>query len=179
MTHCWMNVKYHIPINATLTYLDYDAGVDLCKNYNVDGQNLFFKWEALRIGQTAKGSEIRLFTKSTVATLRDQLQREAPKAHVQVKKQQQAARVRLDGPMSVNLGTLGRNFVKGEPKKEQRLGGAPLAGPSTVRVADQEDALGYESKCTLIQLIAVDTIDKTFIVQIDICTRRFQSAVKV
>lgn len=139
-------------MNTNVVYAG-NVGIDLCRHFNVKAEDLFYKWESLQLGLNARGSEIRVFTDSTVASLRDQLQREAPKAQVGVKTQQPASKARLDGLLSGNLGGLGRSFFKAEPKKEQRSGVDALAGPSKVKVtcADLGDSnTSSERRCTFL-----------------------------
>ncbi|GJE91767.1 DNA polymerase alpha subunit B [Phanerochaete sordida] len=101
-----------------------DQLVDLCRNYNLTGENLFYKWEAKYL--TVGISSIRPpVTKETIEGLKEQLLEDAK----QVKKQAQIAqrgRGALGGLQRKDLFNLGRGSIKAEPLEHK-----PFASTST------------------------------------------------
>ncbi|EKM49604.1 uncharacterized protein PHACADRAFT_166969 [Phanerochaete carnosa HHB-10118-sp] len=118
-----------------------DQLVDLCRNYNLSGEDIFYKWEAkyLSLGHSSIRPRV---TAEAVDALKSQLQDDAKKA----KKHAQAVaagRANLNAKMSMNL--FGRVAVKSEPKEQKLFPsssslGVPeakwmAAGPSKVTVS--------------------------------------------
>ncbi|OBZ68666.1 DNA polymerase alpha subunit B [Grifola frondosa] len=120
-----------------------EESVKLCQMYNIGGEDLFFKWEAMRFG-SGPGQ----FTLDSVEAIKAQIQRDLAKANLR----KQQARANLMGPLSRGFGAgLGRpggrfdasSAMKTPTKPAIRtqdgfglaLGGErkmPVAGPSKV-----------------------------------------------
>ncbi|KAI0785210.1 DNA polymerase alpha/epsilon subunit B-domain-containing protein [Abortiporus biennis] len=56
--------------------------ITLCQNYNLDASSLFYKWEAMKYGTQG----LVIFTKESVAALRQNIQRDLEKAALAAKK---------------------------------------------------------------------------------------------
>lgn len=165
------------------------AGVDLCRNYNISGEDFFWKWEAnnLRFG----GSSVeRMVTKDSINSVREQLQEDAKKAKKQAQAQAASAQrgANLRGPMSRNLFGLGSMGLKAEPKDQKLFASSSsldvpeakwkTAGPSTVAVTypHLEKSSSKASKCESFAFTACRSADTA---QTGTCTRRSQNAAKL
>ena len=153
------------------------VGVTICRNFNLSGEALFYKWEAISYGQTP-----RVFNMDALSELKTHVQREFAK---QNKKLQ--AKAKTSGMISRNLNarqmpstSFGR-AAAARPVKEENGSGAQDAmnvdsfgsAPSRVKLVVQGmDAAGdKERRCRWHVSCRRDLLTLR---QIDICMRRSQ-----
>ncbi len=165
----------------------------LCQNHNISGENLFYRWEAVKFN---RGPSSGQFSSDDVQELRKAIQRDVAKANVGKK----FARGNLSGLQSRNFGSTpvksgarpAANGAMGTPIKpmvrpqdgfdlsrvEEKV--APVAGPS--RVTFVGPSTGEEERkkraCESNLLPTPEDMVPT-IIQTDTCMRRSQSGAKV
>lgn len=133
---CWRNVSY-LMHNGPFPHSKHDIGIQLCKNYSIDGRDLFYKWEALNFN-----TKPRLFNADSVSELRQQLQREAAKA---TKRNIPNPKSNLSGLLSKNLLALGRQSALGP--KSIKAEGKGVARLSKVAFKDETRDSGRPMRC--------------------------------
>lgn len=125
-----------------------DQLVNLCRNYNLSGEELFWKWEArhFNLGHSSMRSPV---TRETLEGLKSQLQDDAKK----VKKQAQAAaagRPGLNSLISRNLFGMVRGGVKAEPVEQKPFATSfPNPSASAAGAAETKWRTAGPSKVTI------------------------------
>lgn len=137
----------HIDVNAF-------PGVVLCQNYNMNGYDLYYKWEAMEYNVPA--SE-RVFNADTIAALKGHIDRTSSQQNAK----KLSTKSNMSGLLSKNLNSrtlpAGRSLKFGNRlaasasvrTPDLKRGGAASAGPSKVRFVAyrMDEASRKERKC--------------------------------
>jgi hypothetical protein len=81
-------------------------GIEICKNNNISGEDLFFKWEAIMYNTAP-----RIFDQDSIHAIKQQLERDAMK----MKAQRAQLKSNLNGLLNRNLGNIRRPITRDDP----------------------------------------------------------------
>lgn len=125
-------------------------GAEICKNNNISGDDLFYKWEAIMYNTAP-----RVFDQDSIHAIKEQLERDA----VKLKAQRAQLKSNLNGLLTRNLGNIGRSTASTTrvDVSLSKTNTKPLAvnvksesrkpGPSKVKVTQGYDPASTACKC--------------------------------
>jgi DNA polymerase alpha subunit B len=133
MRSFWKNVRTLDASNLSLTIF---TGVSICQIYNLDPQDLLWKWEALNFRTSNTRSEISPFTLDSVAALKETLRRNLAKEAA--KKPQRATPMGQKAAINLTRTRQPAHAPKAQTSGPSQTGGVSIkveqsvAGPSRV-----------------------------------------------
>ncbi|KAI0345724.1 DNA polymerase alpha, subunit B [Trametopsis cervina] len=97
--------ELHISFGGSLDDDLLEQCAEICKNNNMSGDDLFYKWEAIKYNTAP-----RVFDKDSIHAIKEQLEREAAKTKAQKVK----SKGNLGGILSRNIASLGRPGLRND-----------------------------------------------------------------